>query len=98
MNTDEERIILDYLKGSPDQFFSPSESARRASSKLFRKDPKWAAAPLQRLYDTKLIECDPAGHYCYIDYEAKEKKRTATAKKRMFGWYAGCGAMPTASG
>ena len=86
MNSDEERSILDYLKTCPEQFLSPAEIARRADASLFRKDPKWATPVLQRLFDTRLIECDPAGHYRYIDYVALEKKREEEKKKRMKKW------------
>lgn len=86
MNSDEERIIMEFLKSDPEQFHSAATIGRRSSPKLFRKDPKWPVVHLERLFLQRLIECDPAGHYRYIDYEAKEKERKEASKKRMNRW------------
>jgi hypothetical protein len=86
MNSDEERLILDYMKSCGEAYLSPSEIARRANARLFREDPRWALPFLQRLSDARLIESDPNGHYRYIDYEAREKKRQEDLQKRMDRW------------
>lgn len=82
MLSDEEQIILAFLRSSPEGWFAAGEISRKASIRHFREDPRWAYPALMRLYMGKLVECDPAGHYRWIDMEAKEKERQERMRKR----------------
>jgi len=62
--TDEENIILEYLKTQPDCAFARREIARRAVRRsVYEENPRWVDAPLASLVDQKLIQADKNGHY-----------------------------------
>jgi len=82
MLSDEEQIILNYLRTSPNAWFAAGEISRKASIRHYRKDPRWAYPALMRLFTAKRVESDPAGHYRFIDVEAIEKERQALLRKR----------------
>ena len=82
MLSDEEQIILAYLRSNPEGWFAAGEICRKASVRYFRKDPRWAYPVLMRMFMAKLVECDPAGHYRYIDLEAIEKERQERMRQR----------------
>jgi hypothetical protein len=62
--SDEESIILDYLKANPESAFAKREIARRAVRRVvYEQNPRWVDAPLQGLLNRKLIEVDQGGNY-----------------------------------
>ena len=62
--TDEEMIILDFLKARPDCAFARREIARRAVKRIvFEENPHWIDAPLQGLLNANLIEMDKNGNF-----------------------------------
>jgi hypothetical protein len=64
VGTEEERMILEFLEGSPQSTFSAMEICRRAAGKRrFEQDPRWAFPFLSRLADLRLITREPTGHY-----------------------------------
>ena len=64
MLSEEERLILLFLKQAPKSFFTATEIARRAAGrKRFEEDPRWAVPALLRLRDRKLVEMDADGRY-----------------------------------
>jgi hypothetical protein len=64
VGTEEERMILEFLEGSPNTAYSAMEICRRAAGRRrFEEDPRWAFAFLSRLCDMRLITRDPGGHY-----------------------------------
>ena len=82
MITDEEIQILNYIKAYPDRYLAGAEIAKKSNPKLFREEPRWAQASLLRLSDQGLLETDPAGHYRYVDPEAKRAAQVEELKKR----------------
>ena len=83
MNSDEEILILNYLKSFPDKFLAPLEIAKKANPRAFREDPRWAFAALLKLSNTGVLETDAAGHYRYIDPDAKRKEAEEELKERL---------------
>jgi hypothetical protein len=62
--TDEEFAIMNFLKGSPDDFVGRKEIARKALKRqVFEENPHWADAPLCSLFDQGFIEQNESGHY-----------------------------------
>ena len=62
--TYEELAIVNFLKGSPEDFVSRREIARKALKRtLFEEDPHWADAPLASLVNQSVVEQDESGHY-----------------------------------
>ena len=82
MNSDEEILILNYVRAYPDKFLAGAEIAKKSNPKLFREEPRWAYASLLRLCDQGLLESDPAGHFRFVDLEAKRKAEIEELKKR----------------
>src|SRR5262245_45573626 len=66
MNSDEEILILNYLKAFPEAFLASAEIAKKANPRLFREDPRWAFAALLKLSNEGLLETDASGHYRYV--------------------------------
>ena len=63
-SSEDDRDILEYLRTSPEHFFSAREICRRAGGKQkFEENDRWAYPVLSRLLMMKLIETNPAGHY-----------------------------------
>jgi len=68
--TYEESKIIDFLKGSPNEFVARREIARKAvNRKLFDEDPHWADAPLSSLVNQEWLEQNESGHYKIKKYE-----------------------------
>ena len=64
MYSAEEQTVLDYLKSSPNAFFSVVEICRRAGDKeKWAQNRRWALPILGRLLDRGLVETDASGHY-----------------------------------
>lgn len=62
--SEEETIILEYLKGRPESAFAKREIARRAVKRIiYEENPRWVDAPLQGLLNQGLIEVDDGGNY-----------------------------------
>ncbi len=62
--TQEETLILDYLKSRPESAFAKREIARKAAGRtVYDEDPHWADAPLASLVNQSLIEIDHNGNY-----------------------------------
>src|SRR5262249_43590212 len=83
MNSDEEILILNYLKAFPEAFLASAEIAKKANPRLFREDPRWAFAALLKLTDEGPLEPDASGHYRYVDEAAKRKEAAEEFKKRL---------------
>jgi len=61
--TDEEQLIVHFLKGSPDMFFARREIARKAVKRtIYEENPRWADGPLASLLDKRIIETNDSGH------------------------------------
>lgn len=57
--TDEQVLIINFLKCSPESWFSRKEIARRAvKRKVFEENPNWANAALSELTVKGLVEED----------------------------------------
>ena len=70
----DERDIVQYLKGFPNQFVSFKEVSRRAGGKRrYRQEPEWAAPVLSRLIEKGSIESDSTGHYRLKERPKREK-------------------------
>ncbi len=68
--TYEETAILNFLKGSPDDYVARREIARKALKRtVFEENPHWADAPLGSLVDQDLVEQNESGHYKIKKYE-----------------------------
>jgi len=68
--TYEETQILDFLKGSPNEFVARREIARKAMSRqAFDENPHWADAPLSSLVNQEWLEQNESGHYKIKKYE-----------------------------
>jgi DNA-binding IclR family transcriptional regulator len=62
--TYEEMAIMNFLRGSPEDFVARREIARKALKRtIFEENPHWADAPLSGLVDQGLVEQDESGHY-----------------------------------
>jgi len=83
MNSDEEILILNYVKSFPETFLAPAEIAKKANPRAFREDPRWAFAALLKLSNAGLLESDAAGHYRFIDPDAKHKEAQEELKNRL---------------
>jgi hypothetical protein len=60
----EQQQVLNFLRSSPNTFFSGPEISKRAGNrKQYEKDPRWAINCLRYLLDMKLVERDGSGHY-----------------------------------
>jgi hypothetical protein len=67
MTSDEERLILAFLRTRPESFFSAAEICRRAAGrKLYQENPRWAYAALANLLHKGLVECDSAAHFRFM--------------------------------
>jgi len=68
--TYEELAIINFLKGSPENFVARREIARKALKRtVFEENPHWADAPLSSLVDQDFVEQDDSGHYKLKKYE-----------------------------
>ena len=66
----EELAILNFLKGSPDNYVARREIARKALKRtIFEENPHWADAPLAALVDQGEVEQNESGHYKLKKYE-----------------------------
>ncbi len=83
MNSDEEILILNYVKSFPETFLAPAQIAKKANPSVFREDPRWAFAALLKLSHAGLLESDAAGHYRYVDPDAKRNEAQEELKERI---------------
>jgi hypothetical protein len=68
--TYEESKIIDFLKGSPNDFVARREIARKAMSRqVFDEDQHWADAPLASLVNMDILEQNENGHYKIKKFE-----------------------------
>ena len=66
----EEFAIINFLKGSPDDYVARREIARKALKRtVFEENPHWADAPLASLVDQGEVEQNESGHYKMTKYE-----------------------------
>ena len=62
--SDDELVILNFLKGSRETCFARREIARRANRRsLYEENPHWADAPLASLVAHGFIEIKDDGSY-----------------------------------
>ena len=62
--TQEETVILDYLKGRPESAFAKREIARKAFKRtVYEQNPHWVDAPLASLVSQQLVQIDDNGNY-----------------------------------
>lgn len=62
--TQEEIVILDYLKGRPGSAFAKREIARKAFKRtVYEQNPHWVDAPLASLVSQQLAQIDDNGNY-----------------------------------
>ena len=69
--------ILEYLKGSPETFFSRKEIAKRAVHRtVYEENPQWCVQPLHALVEKGLVEQGDGGHYRLkpTGYKSKSEK------------------------
>ena len=60
----EEFAIMNFLKGSPNDYVARREIARKALKRAtFEENPHWADAPLSALLDQGYVEQNESGHY-----------------------------------
>ena len=67
--TYEESKILDYLKGTPNEYIARRELARKVDRKMYEEDPHWVDAPLAALVDQDWLEQNESGHYKIKKFE-----------------------------
>jgi hypothetical protein len=66
----EETAIINFLKGSPNDYVARREIARKALKRtIFEEDPHWADAPLAALVDQGEVEQNESGHYKLKKFE-----------------------------
>jgi hypothetical protein len=66
----EETAIINFLKGSPDDYVARREIARKALKRtIFEENPHWADAPLAALVDQGLVEQNDSGQYRIKKFE-----------------------------
>jgi hypothetical protein len=71
----EQQQVLNYLRSSPDAWFSAMEVSRRAGTRSqFEEEPRWAVNCLRYLVDMKLVERNNQGHYKFFDKDAVKPK------------------------
>jgi hypothetical protein len=71
----EQQQVLNFLRCSPESWFSAMEVSRRAGSrKQFEEEPRWAINCLRYLVDMKLVERDSQDHYKFFDPDSKKEK------------------------
>ena len=81
--SEQEQIILKYLKDVGDVGASAREICRKSWTKdAWKKDERWAYRFLSSLKDKKLIETTPAGNYLLAKTD-KEKEEEEERKKGM---------------
>jgi hypothetical protein len=79
MLTQDETVIIDYLKPLGKQFISAKEVCRRAAGKQrFNKDQDWAKPLLKRLEKKGVLESNALGHY-RIKPEEDDKRKIPLA-------------------
>ena len=62
--TEEQTVIINFLRSSPESYFARREIARRAVKRqVFEENQHWADAPLSLLLTEGLIEQNDAGLY-----------------------------------
>lgn len=62
--SEEESLILEYLRSRPASACAKREIARKAVHRtVYEENPRWVDAPLQGLLNQKLIEVDESGNY-----------------------------------
>jgi hypothetical protein len=62
--SDDELIVLNFLKGSRETWFARREIARRATRRsLYEENPHWADAPLAALVAHDLVVMNDSGLY-----------------------------------
>ena len=60
--THDEMVIIDFLSGSPDTFFSRKEISRRAAKRAdYEASPRWADPALASLVGRGVLETDDRG-------------------------------------
>lgn len=61
--TDEQVLVLNFLKCSPESWFGRKEIARRAvRRKIFEENPNWADAAIVDLLRQGMVEQDSSGY------------------------------------
>jgi hypothetical protein len=73
----EQQQVLNYLRSSPQTWFSAMEVSRRAGTRAqFEEEPRWAVNCLRYLFDMKLVERDSQAHYKFRDPDARKEEET----------------------
>jgi len=71
----EQQQVLNFLRSSPETWFSAMEVSRRAGTrKQFEEEPRWGVNCLRYLFDMKLVERDSSAHYKFRDPNAKKEE------------------------
>jgi len=71
----EQQQVLNFLRSSPEAWFSGMEVSRRAGTRAqFEEEPRWAVNCLRYLVDMKLVERDSSAHYKFRDPDAKREE------------------------
>jgi hypothetical protein len=70
----EQQQVLNFLRSSPQAWFSAMEVSRRAGTrKQFEENPRWGVNCLRYLFDMKLVERDSQAHYKFFDPDSKKE-------------------------
>ena len=71
----EQQQVLNFLRSSPETWFSAMEVSRRAGTRAqFEEEPRWGVNCLRYLFDMKLVERDRSAHYKFRDPDAKREE------------------------
>ncbi|MFM2082485.1 MAG: hypothetical protein RL380_1176 [Verrucomicrobiota bacterium] len=67
--------IIEYLKSSPETFFSRKEIAKRAVHRtVYEENPQWCVQPLHALVEKGQVEQGDGGHYRIKSNEYKSAR------------------------
>jgi len=62
--THDEKVIVDFLSGSSETFFSRKEISRHAIKRVvYEANPRWADSPLSSLVGRGIVETNDQGCY-----------------------------------
>ena len=71
----EQQQVLNFLRSSPETWFSAMEVSLRAGTReQFEEEPRWGVNCLRYLFDMKLVERDSSAHYKFRDPDAKKEE------------------------
>jgi hypothetical protein len=74
----EQQQVLNFLRTSPDCYFSAMEISRKAGNrKQYEEEPRWAINCLRYLLDMKLVIRDGRGHYKFATDDDKRNEKAA---------------------